>query len=167
MRLGRDCIGVTILRILVGSLATVVLIGMLACGQSEETHWLNPIPVTRPMPEQYDLLESAFHQSNIRVTLGDRVEVSVEVRQEKHDEHICGIPSVVDPFGNVLQTLTPRQAPEKVTATHYVYESRYAFYAAANGEYAVKLENQGCLIDEVAAVATVQWTVHPVRERSP
>ena len=137
---------------------------LLACGQSENddsAETLSPPPVT------FDLWETGFHQSLLRVSSGKRVEVSVEVQQEKHDQHICGVPSVVDPFGNVLQTLTPRQNAAKVTATHYVYESRYALYAAADGEYVVKLENQGCLIDEVAAVATVQWTVHPVRERSP
>ena len=164
MRPGRERLGVTILRLLAVSLAAVVLGAMLACGQSEETHGLNPIPVTRPMPEQFDLLASAFHQSNIRVTVGERVEVLVEVRQEKHDQHICGVPSVIDPFGNVLQTLTPRQNATMGTASHYVYESRYAFLAAADGEYGVRLENRGCLLDDVPAVATVQWTVFPVQE---
>ncbi|MDE2822870.1 MAG: hypothetical protein OXK79_05130 [Chloroflexota bacterium] len=164
MRPGRNFLDVMILRILAGSLAAVVLGGLLACGQSEETHGVNPIPVTRPMPEQFDLLESAFHQSNIRVTVGERVEVSVEVRQEKHDEHICGVPSVIDPFGNVLLVLTPRQNATKGTASHYVYESQYAFLAAAYGEYGVRLENRGCLLDDVPAVATVQWTVFPVQE---
>ena len=98
------------------------------------------------------------------MALGERVEVSVEVRQEKHDRHICGVPSVVDPFGNVLQTLTPRQNDAKGTASHYVYESRYAFFAATDGAYGVKLENRGCLIDDVAAAATVQWAVYPVQE---
>ena len=153
-----------ILRLLAVSLAAVVLIGLLACGQSEETHSVNPIPVTRPMPERFDLLTSAFHQSNIRVTVGERVEITVEVRQEKHDEHICGVPSVIDPYGNVLQTLTPRQNIAQGTDTHYVYESRYAFLAAAHGEYGVRLENRGCLLDDIPAVATVQWTVFPVRE---
>ena len=164
MRPGRERLVDMTLRMLAVSLAAVVLGALLACGESEETHGINPIPVTRPVPEQFDLLVSAFHQSNIRVTVGERVEVSVEVRQEKHDEHICGVPSVVDPFGNVLLVLTPRQNAAKGTASHYVYESQYAFLAAAYGEYGVKLENQGCLIDDVAAVATVQWTVFPVQE---
>lgn len=164
MRPGRNASCDLTPRLLFGFLAAVVLGGLLACGRSEETHGINPIPVRRPPAEQFDLLESAFHQSNIRVTVGERVKVSVEVRQEKHDQHICGVPSVVDPFRNVLQTLTPRQNTEKETATHVVYESQYAFFAAAGGRYGVKLENRGCLIDDVGAVATVQWTVHPVRE---
>ena len=156
MRLGHASIGVTILRILVGSLAAVVLGTLLACGQ--------PGDETIPTASSFDLLESGFHQSIIEVSSGERVEVSVDVRQEKHDQHICGAPSVVDPFGNVIQMLTPWQNTARETEGHYVYESRYAFIAATDGEYAVKLENRGCLLDEVAAVATVRWTVYPVQE---
>ena len=160
MRPNHDCLRVMTLRILAVSLAAVVLGGLLACGRSgDET-----IVSWAPAPASFDLLESGFHQSTIEVKSGERVEVSVEVRQEKHDQHICGVPDVVDPFGNVLQTLTPRQNAAMGTASHYVYESRYAFYAAADGEYTLSLENQECLIDEVAAVATVQWMVYPVRE---
>lgn len=164
MRPGRDCLDDMILRMLAVSLAAVVLGAMLSCGESDDTHRLNPIPMTRPMPDQYDLMESAFHQSNIRVRVGERVEITVQVRQEKHDEHICGVPSVVDPFGNVLLALTPRQNVAMSTASHYVYESQYAFLAATYGEYGVRLENRGCLLDDVPAVATVQWTVFPVQE---
>ena len=137
---------------------------LLACGQSENddsAETLSPPPVT------FDLWETGFHQSLLRVSSGKRVEVSVEVRQEKHDQHICGVPSVIDPFGNVLQTLTPKQNVSRVTETHYVYESQYVFFAAADGLFGVKLDNQSCALDDVGAVATVRWTVYPVRERSP
>ncbi|MXY43076.1 MAG: hypothetical protein F4Y50_03280 [Dehalococcoidia bacterium] len=143
------------------SLAVVVLGGLLACGQSEND---DSTETLSPPSFPFDLSETGFHQSLLRVNSGRRVEVSVEVRQEKHDQHICGVPSVVDPFRNVLQTLTPRQNTEKETATHYVYESQYAFYAATDGMYGVKLENQSCALDDVAAVATVQWTIFPVQE---
>ena len=143
------------------SVAAVVLGALLACGQSGDDE---SVQVRVPAPTTFDLLESGFHQSTVGVALGERVEVSVEVRQEKHDRHICGVPSVVDPFGNVLQTLTPRQNAAKGTATHYVYESRYAFLAATDGAYGVKLENRGCLLDDVSAAATVQWAVYPVQE---
>ena len=148
-------------RILVGSLAAVVLGSLLACGQTEND---DSAETLSPPPTTSDLSETGFHQSLLRVSSGRRVEVSVEVRQEKHDRHICGVPSVVDPFRNVLQTLTPRQNTEKETATHYVYESQYAFYAATDGMYGVKLENERCALEEVAAVATVQWTVHSGQE---
>ena len=154
-------------RMLAVSLTAVVLGAMLACRQSEEED--SSLRVSFPLPETFDLLESGFHQSTFGVGVderGGRMEVSVEVVQEKHDRHICGVPSVVDPFGNVLQTLTPRQISEKTTDTHFFYKSRYAFFVATDGFYSVKLENQGCLIDEVEAVATVQWAVHTVRERS-
>ena len=164
MRPGLDCFGVTLLRILVGSLAAVVLVGTLTCGQPEND---DSVETLSPPSFPFDLSETGFHQSLLRVSSGRRVEVSVEVRQEKHDRHICGVPSVVDPFRNVLQTLTPRQNTEKETATHYVYESQFAFYAATDGIYGVKLENERCALDEVAAVATVQWTVYPGQERSP
>ena len=146
---------------LIGLPAAVVLGSLLACGQSENdvsAETLSPPPVT------FDLSEAGFHQSLLRVSSGRRVEVSVEVRQVRHDRHICGVPSVVDPFRNVLQTLTPRQNAERGTATHYVYESTYAFFAAADGQYAVKLDNRDCALDEVDAVATVQWAVYPVQE---
>lgn len=148
-------------RMFIGLLAAVVLGTLLACGQTENddsAETLSPPPVT------FDLWETGFHQSLLRVSSGRRVEVSVEVRQVRHDRHVCGVPSVVDPFENVLQTLTPRQNVERGTATHYVYESRYAFFAAADGEYGVKLENRDCALDEVDAVATVQWAVYPVQE---
>ena len=161
MRPSSDCLVDVTMRILVGSLAAVVLGALLACGQLGDDE---PVEARVPTPEAFDLLEAGFHRSTVRVALGERVEVSVEVRQERHDQHICGVPSVVDLFGNVLQTLTPRQNSAKGTATHYVYESRYAFFAATDGEYGVKLENRGCLLDDVAAVAIVQWAVHPVQE---
>ncbi len=164
MRPVHDCFSVTILRILVGSLAAVVLVGMLACGEPEEDA---SVQAKMLPPATFDLAESGFHQSTVEVGLSEWVEVSVEVRQEKHDRHICGVPSLVDPFGNILQTLTPWQNTARETEGQYVYESRYAFIAATDGYYAVKLENQTCLIDEVAAVATVQWTVYPGQERSP
>ena len=161
MRPSSDCLVDVTMRILVGSLAAVVLGALLACGQLGDDE---PVQARVPTAAVFDLLESGFHQSTVGVALGERVEVAVEVRQEKHDRHICGVPSVVDPFGNVLQTLTPRQNAAKGTATHYVYESRYAFLAATDGAYGVKLENRGCLLDDVSAAATVQWAVYPVQE---
>ena len=142
------------------SVAAVVLGALLACGQSGD----ESVEARVPTAAVFDLLESGFHQSTVGVALGERVEIWVEVRQEKHDRHICGVPSVVDPFGNVLQTLSPWQNAAKGTATHYVYESRYAFLAATDGAYGVKLENRGCLLDDVSAAATVQWAVYPVQE---
>ena len=152
------------LRLFVGPLAAVMLTALLACGQPSDDE---PAQARVPTPASFDLLESGFHESTVRAATGERVEISVEVRQEKHDQHICGVPSVIDPFGNVLQTLTPKQNVSRVTETHYVYESQYAFYAAAAGQFGVKLENQSCALDDVGAVATVRWTVYPVRERSP
>ena len=149
MRPRRDCLGDMSLRILVGSLAAVVLGALLACGQSGDDE---SVQVTgAPMPTTFDLLESGFHQSTVGVALGERVEVSVEVRQERHDQHICGVPSVVDPFGNVLQTLTPRQNAASWDGNPLCLRVlRYAFFAAVDGEYGVKLENRGCLLDDVA-----------------
>ena len=161
MRPRRDRLGDTIPRLIVGLLAAVLLVAVIACENSEDDE---PVQARVPAPASFDLLEAGFHQSSVEVALGERAEVSVEVRQEKHDRHICGVPSVVDPFGNVLQTLTPRQNVAEGTATHYVYESRYAFFAATDGEYGAKLENRGCLLDDVGAVATVQWAVYPVQD---
>ena len=160
MRPGRDGVLEISPRLILALLATFVMGTLLACGQPDDDE---SVEARAPTPASFDLLEAGFHQSSVDVALGERVELSVEVRQEKNDEHICGVPSVVDPFGNVLQTLTPWQNAAKGTATHYVYESRYAFFAAAGGQYGVKMENRGCTLDEVAAVATVQWAIHPVQ----
>ena len=161
MRSGRNTSCDLTLRLLFGLLAAVVLGALFACGGSGDDE---PVENLSPPPTTIDLSETGFHQSLLRVSSGRRVEVSVEVRQEKHDRHICGAPSVVDPFRNVLQTLTPRQNTEKETATHYVYESQFAFFAATDGIYGVKLGNEQCALDDVAAVATVRWAVHAVRE---
>ena len=161
MRPGRNRLCDLTLRLVHGSLAAVVLGALVACGQSENDE---SVQVRAPAPATFDLLEAGFHQSTVGVSLGERVEVWVVVQQEKHDRHICGVPGVFDPFGNVLQSLTPRQNAAKGTATHYVYESRYAFLAATDGAYGVKLENRGCLLDDVSAAATVQWAVYPVQE---
>ncbi len=132
-----------------------------ACGQSGEDSVLQ---ARVSAPVTFDLSETGFHRSAVSAGLGERVEVSVEVSQEKDDRHVCGAPSIVDPFGNVLQELTPRQNAEQGTDSRYLYESRYAFFAATSGEYSVEFENRGCLLDEVGAIATVRWTVYPVQE---
>ena len=67
MRPRRDCLGDMSLRILVGSLAAVVLGALLACGQSENDE---PVQARVPTAAVFDLLESGFHQSTVGVALG-------------------------------------------------------------------------------------------------
>ena len=110
MRPRRDCLGDMSLRILVGSLAAVVLGALLACGQLGDDE---PVEARVPTPEAFDLLEAGFHQSTVGVALGERVEVSVEVRQERHDQHICGVPSVVDRSATFSKRSLPDRTPQK------------------------------------------------------
>lgn len=133
-----------------------------ACGSSVDDGTTPVASERRPPPIEFDLLESAFLKSTITTTVGERIEVTVQVKQEKHDHYICGIPRMVDPFGNVLQTLSPKQNTDQETQRHYFYDSQYAFFAASDGEYVLKFENRDCLIELIAATAIVRWTVFPV-----
>ena len=139
MRTGRDCVINMTLRLFGGPLAAVVLGMLLACGQSEDDF----VEARVPAPASFDLLESGFHRSTVWLGRASR---GVGGR---HDRHICGC-RAVDPFGNVLQSLTPRHNAVKRDWQPTIYESRYAFFAATGGEYGAKLENR-CLLDDVAA----------------
>ena len=137
----------------------LLALSLAACGQTNSPRGPNDFKVRRLPPEQFDLLESAFHKSAVTLALGERVEMVVEVQQQKDDYRICGVPIVRDPFGNALQTLALRQNTERETETEYVYESGLAFFPAIDGEYAVEFENRECLLGIVPATATVRWTV--------
>lgn len=138
------------------------MVCLAACGSSVDDGTTPIASERRPPPIEFDLLESAFQKSTITTTVGERIEVTVQVKQEKHDRYICGIPRVVDPFGNVLQTLSPKQNTAQETQQHYFYDSQYAFFAASDGEYVLRFENRDCLIELIPATAIVRWTVFPV-----
>lgn len=156
VRIRRD----TVARRLIPTLAAA-MVCLSACGSSVEDGTTRIASERRPPPIEFDLLESAFQKSTITSTVGERIEVTVQVKQEKHDRYICGIPRVVDPFGNVLQTLSPRQNTAQETQQHYFYDSQYAFFSASDGEYVLKFENRDCLIDLIPATAIVRWAVFP------
>ena len=137
---------------------------LLACGSSVDSGTSNITSERSPPQIEFDLLESAFQQSTITAAVGERIEVTVQVKQEKHPNYICGIPRLVDSFGNVLQTLAPRQNTARETPQHYFYDSQYAFFAASEGEYVLKFENRDCLIELIPATAIVRWTVSPARD---
>lgn len=135
-----------------------------ACGSSVDSGTSSIASERSPPQMEFDLLESAFQQSTITAAVGERIEVTVQVKQEKHDDYICGIPRLVDSFGNVLQTLAPRQNTAQETAQHYFYDSQYAFFAASEGEYVLKFENRDCLVELIPATAIVRWTVSAARD---
>jgi|GEM_PF-2671949 hypothetical protein len=137
-------------------LACVIL---LACGPTASNEGPDTFKVRRLPPEQFDLLESAFHTSKVTAEVGERVEVVVEVWQQKDDQWLCGVPVVLDPFGNALQTLTPKQNPERETDEHYLYESGYAFFPAIDGDYSIAFENRECIAASIPATANVRWSV--------
>lgn len=141
------------------TLLVLACVMLLACGPTTSTEGPDAFKVRRLPPEQFDLLESAFHSSKVTTEVGERVEVTVEVWQQKDDQWLCGIPVLLDPYGNSLQTLAPKQNPDRETDEYYVYESGHAFFPAADGDYSIALENRECIAASVAATATVRWVV--------
>ena len=115
---------------------------------------------TRSLPaEQFNLLEVTFPNSSVKLNVGARAEVTVEVRQQRDEELICGLPFLKDSFGNVIGTLRPRQESQKASPLEYVYHSRFAFYAAASGDYSLEFENRECTLSALPATATVKWVI--------
>ena len=147
-----------------------LILALAACydatGRDEPTPETSPAPAAFPTPaptvfqpaaEVFDLRANPFHRSTVAVTPGNRVDVSIEVRQERDPQLACGSPTVNDPFGNLLVALVPTQSEQSETESTYQY--RYAFFAAAEGEYAASFENRECVSAGLAATSTVQWAV--------
>lgn len=149
----------TVLRAIIAVGLSLLALGVLACGRVDSLEGPDGFKVRRLPPERFDLLESAFLKSTVTLALGDRVEMAVEVQQQRDDQRICGVPIVRDPFGNTLQTLALKQNTNRETDTDYVYESGLAFFPPINGEYTVEFDNRVCLSASVPATATVRWTV--------
>ena len=148
-------------------LRCLILIGVTisasACGSISDSSSEPITSATRSLPaEQFDLLEVTFPNSSVTLTVGARAEVTVEVRQQRDEELICGLPFLKDPFGNVLGTLQPRQESPKTSPQQYSYHSRFAFYAAANGDYSLEFENRECTLAALPATATVKWLIEDI-----
>ena len=148
-------------------LRCLILIGVTinasACGSINDSSSEPITSATRSLPaEQFDLLEVTFPNSSVRLNVGARAEVTVEVRQQRDEELICGLPFLKDPFGNVLGTLQPRQESPKTSPQQYSYHSRFAFYAAANGDYSLEFENRECTLAALPATATVKWLIEDI-----
>ena len=148
-------------------LRCLILIGVTisasACGSISDSSSEPITSATRSLPaEQFDLLEVTFPNSSVRLNVGARTEVTVEVRQQRDEELICGLPFLKDPFGNVLGTLQPRQESPKTSPQQYSYHSRFAFYAAANGDYSLEFENRECTLAALPATATVKWLIEDI-----
>ena len=110
-------------------------------------------PVTRE--ERIDLSGLSLGLSWLPAIIGDRVEIAIEVRQKGDEYARCGEPSVVDPSGNLLALLEPTSSTPGAGASY-----QFAFHAASDGEYGVKLDNTECNIRRTAAEATVAWVIH-------
>ena len=148
-------------------LRCLILIGVTinasACGSISDSSSEPITSATRSLPaEQFDLLEVTFPNSSVRLNVGARAEVTVEVRQQRDEELICGLPFLKDPFGNVLGTLQPHQESPKTSPQQYSYHSRFAFYAAANGDYSLEFENRECTLAALPATATVKWLIEDI-----
>ena len=148
-------------------LRCLILIGVTistsACGSISDSSYEPITSTTRNLPaEQFDLLEVTFPNSSVTLNVGARAEVTVEVRQQKDEQLICGLPLLKDPFGNVLAALQPRQESQKTSPQQYLYHSRFAFYAAASGDYSLEFENRECTLAALPATATVKWLIEGI-----
>jgi len=114
-----------------------------------------PTPTPIVHEQQIDLTNRTSARSSVHAELGNRVEVSIEVRQKGDPWGRCGEPVARDAFGNVMAALSPVDNEPGEWALY-----KYAFYAPVTGLYSVELQNEECDIRETSATATVRWTVH-------
>ena len=130
----------------------------LACSSSQATTEVE----VRSHSEVIDL--TRFPEggtSSVDVDIGNRVEVTIDVRQPDDQFRSCAEPSVKDSFGNTLAALTPIDATRGLSGRLSMgVQYRFALYAAAGGRYSVGLDNLQCSLGELPSEATVTWTVH-------
>ena len=109
--------------------------------------------------------------SSVPVSVGDRVEVTIDVAQPDDQYRACAEPTVKDSFGNPLAVLSSAAAPGPPPANVSRSETsgsfplslairyRFAFFAAASGTYSVFLDNYECSIASLPSSATVAWHI--------
>ena len=104
--------------------------------------------------EEVDLKVSSA-ASAINADTGNRLEVTVQIAQDGDEYVVCGQPAVMDPFGNLLQVLYPRDLVPGIRASY-----QYAFIAPTAGQYVVAFDNRECNVRLTSAMATVTWTIY-------
>ena len=109
--------------------------------------------------------------SSVPVSLGDRVDVTIDLLQADDQYRACAEPTVKDSFGNALAVLSSTDAPGDPAANVSRRETsgsrplsltvryRFAFFAAASGPYSVSLDNHECSVAILPSSATVTWRI--------
>lgn len=141
-------------------LAVVPISAVLFACNSEPEHPTPTVvstPTTISRREHINLANQSWRRSAMHADAGDRVEVTIEIWQQKGGYARCGEPLVRDVTGNVLAVLSPEVERRGINAYY-----RYEFVAAESGQYTVELLNQGCDITKTPASAILTWTVHKV-----
>ena len=93
--------------------------------------------------------------SQVHIEVGNRVEITIGITQEKDDYARCGEPSIKDSFGNTIVYLSPVKEDPGTAALY-----KYSFYAAAEGAYSVYFDYGNCSVRGTSAKAEVKWVVH-------
>ena len=107
-----------------------------------------PSPTPRSEEDRIDLSPSAG-RSSVRTDARNRVDVTVEVQGRSQ----CGTLGIIDPYGNVISSLSP-------VRTEVGVRFRGAFFVAAAGQYTVDPANLKCAGMSSRSSATVTWTVY-------
>jgi hypothetical protein len=96
---------------------------------------------------------------SVQASTGDRIELKVVVKQKPDQYRNCAEPSVLDPYGNIIASLSPKKEGTSNGEQETAYQ--YAFFAPTTGEYRVELDNHECSVALNSANAIVSWAVHP------
>ena len=139
----------------VGVALELMILVLISCGSSGSA----PEPqqsreVVSETTEEIDLSDFPLRRSLVNASVGDLVELSVEVTQRRDELRQCGKPTVLDTLGNPLSTLTPESLPLP-SADLEGFQYRFAFFAAATGSYRVMLDNLDCSVAAIPANARV------------
>ncbi len=139
--------------VLLASIST----SFFACNVEPE----QPTPATASSPaisarqEHINLDTQSWRRSAMHADAGNRVEVTIEIWQQKGGYTRCGEPLVRGVTGDILASSSLEMERQGAKGFY-----RYEFVAAETGQYTVELHNQGCRLTNTPATAIVTWTVH-------
>lgn len=142
------------------ALLLVVTILLTGCGQNSGTTPTASSDDSAPqvVTSEIALADRTQATTSVAIPADSIVSVSAVVHLERREDYAdCGGPSLMDPFGNLLLTMSNHRSND----TH-MYE--YAFHAVAEGEYELVLDNAECDVRSaagapIASSASVTWTI--------
>ena len=149
-RMGRIDMNLKFISLLL--LTTVLMLMLVGCGgNSQPTQGLSTPKI-----------------SSVDATLGDRVEVAIELHQKYG--YVSGIPCAEDGvfLANTFGNMTELAFKEKEGARSLddklgivtTFSYGIAFYPPADGEYKVYVGDKSCSVREQGLSATVHWDIY-------